>query len=233
MKISAFIFARSGSKGVPGKNIRQFAGKPLIAWSIEQALSLDSIGEVIVSTDSDDIASIAINYGAKVPFLRPKNLASDDSPEWLSWRHALQYFRDIKEELPELMVSVPTTAPLRLVGDIQRCIDEFKLHKCDVVITGSESQHNPYFNMVQLKENDEVELLMKNHSPITNRQKAPKIYNIATVAYAVRPEFVFQANSIFEGRVRMVEIPIERSIDIDTFFDFNIAEHLFKSRENK
>jgi N-acylneuraminate cytidylyltransferase len=73
---------------------------------------------------------------------------------------------------------------------------------------------------------------MKNHSLITSRQEAPSIYNITTVAYAVRPEFVFEANSIFEGQVRMVEIPIERSIDIDTIFDFNIAEYLFKSREN-
>ena len=232
MKISAFIFARSGSKGIPGKNTRLFAGKPLIAWSIEQALSLESISEIIVSTDSDEIASIALKYGAKVPFIRPEYLATDDSPEWLSWRHALQYFRDNKKQLPDLMISVPTTAPLRVADDIQRCIDEFKLHKCDVVITGAESHNNPYFNMVQLKKNNEVELLMKNHSLITSRQEAPSIYNITTVAYAVRPEFVFEANSIFEGQVRMVEIPIERSIDIDTIFDFNIAEYLFKSREN-
>ena len=231
MKISAFIFARSGSKGVPGKNIRSFAGKPLTAWSIEQALAVKSIDEVIVSTDSEEIASIALAYGAKIPFIRPKDLATDDSPEWLSWRHALGSIQDIRGALPELMVSIPTTSPLRLPDDIQGSIDEFLAHDCDAVITTTEAHNNPYFNMIKLKENNEAELVINPNLLLAGRQKAPKVYNMTTVAYVVRPEFVLNHNSIFEGRVRAVNIPVERSIDIDTVFDFNIAEYLFILRK--
>jgi N-acylneuraminate cytidylyltransferase len=92
MKVAAFIFARGGSKGLPGKNIREFGGKPLIAWSIEQALEAQEIDQVFVSTDSLEIAEIALRYGAQVPFLRPAELASDHSPEWLAWQHGLKYF---------------------------------------------------------------------------------------------------------------------------------------------
>ena len=231
MKISAFIFARSGSKGVPGKNIRSFAGKPLIAWSIEQALAVKSIDEVIVSTDSEEIASIALEYGAKIPFIRPKDLATDDSPEWLSWRHALGSIQDIRGALPELMVSIPTTSPLRLPDDIQGSIDEFLAHDCDAVITTTEAHNSPYFNMIKLKENNEAELVISPNLLLAGRQKAPKVYNMTTVAYVIRPEFVLNHNSIFEGRVRAVNIPVERSIDIDTVLDFNIAEYLFILRK--
>ena len=93
MKLTAFIFARGGSKRIPNKNIKMFAGKPLIAWTIETCLSLDSIERVIVSTDSKKIASIAKKYGASVPFLRPKYLSSDTAGEFMSWKHALNYLK--------------------------------------------------------------------------------------------------------------------------------------------
>ena len=92
--VIAFVFARGGSKGLPGKNLRQFAGKPLIAHAIEHALAVPRIDRVIVSTDSPDIASVARDFGAEVPFLRPADLAADDSPEWLSWRHALNFLQN-------------------------------------------------------------------------------------------------------------------------------------------
>jgi N-acylneuraminate cytidylyltransferase len=91
MSTVAFIFARGGSKGLPGKNIRNFGGKPLIAWSIECALSVKAIDQVIVSTDSEEIAEISKSFGAEVPFIRPSELATDQSPEWLSWQHALRF----------------------------------------------------------------------------------------------------------------------------------------------
>lgn len=85
MTTVAFIFARGGSKGLPGKNIRPLDGKPLIAWSVEHALSVQRIDRVIVSTDSEEIARISKEYGAEVPFIRPANLSMDESPEWLAW----------------------------------------------------------------------------------------------------------------------------------------------------
>jgi len=91
MSIVAVIFARGGSKGLPGKNLRILGDKPLIAWSIEHAKAVRRIDRVIVSTDSTEIAQVALKYGAEVPFIRPSDLAQDDSPEWLSWKHALNF----------------------------------------------------------------------------------------------------------------------------------------------
>ena len=137
MVIQAFIFARGGSKGLPGKNMRNFCGKPLIAWSIEQALAVKSINSVIVSTDSQEIAEASREYGAEVPFIRPNYLAQDESPEILSWKHALGFLLERDGVLPSVMLSLPATAPLRDTSDIQSCLDKFNEGDSDVVITVS------------------------------------------------------------------------------------------------
>jgi N-acylneuraminate cytidylyltransferase len=227
----AFIFARGGSKGLPGKNIRSFAGKPLIAWAIEYALAVSRIRRVIVSTDSKEIAEIAVKYGAEVPFLRPENLAQDDTPEWLVWRHALEYVRNDEGRLPDAMVSVPTTAPLRQVIDIENCLDEFQKGDTDVVITVTEAHRNPYFNMVKMDSDGSIELVIPSINGINRRQDAPAVFDMTTIAYVANPTFVLTYETIFDGRVKAVRVPIERSIDIDSLMDFEIAEYLFK-RDN-
>ena len=223
MKVTAFIFARGGSKGLPGKNIRPLGGKPLIAWSIEHALAVQRIGRVIVSTDSMEIAAVAREYGAEVPFIRPAELARDDSPEWLAWRHALNYLLDKNGVLPEVMVSVPTTAPLRLPLDIENCLDEYEKNDTDMVITVTDAHRSPYFNMVKTNIDGTVGLVIPPQSAIVRRQDAPAVFDMATVAYVARSEFVMSHNASFEGRVRAVHVPAERAIDIDTLLDFRIA----------
>ena len=227
MKAVAFIFARGGSKGLPGKNIRPLAGKPLIAWSIEHARSVERIERIIVSTDSQEIANVARKYGAEVPFIRPENLSSDTSSEWLAWRHALNYIFETEGSMPDVMISVPATAPLRIPLDIENCLDEFEKGDLDVVITVTDAQRNPYFNMVKENNDGTVSLVMQPQSKVTRRQVAPILYDIATVAYVASPDFVMTHQSIFEGRVRSVHVPIERAIDIDTLIDFKIAEILY------
>ena len=120
--IDAIIFARGGSKGVPGKNIREISKKPLIAYSIELALDNKYINEVYVSTNDYDIAKISESYGAKIPFMRPPELSGDDSNEWLAWQHALRSLNDLNK-MPEIMVSLPATSPLRSSIDIDLSID--------------------------------------------------------------------------------------------------------------
>ena len=127
MNIIALICARSGSKGVPNKNIKLLAGKPLIVRSINQIKELKEINRVIVSTDSEEIANIAINAGAEVPFMRPKNHAEDDTPEWLVWRHALENINEIDGGYPDILIIVPVTAPLRTVDDLKNCLVEYQL----------------------------------------------------------------------------------------------------------
>ena len=230
MKTVAFIFARSGSKGLPNKNIKLLAGKPLIAYSIEQALATKRIERVIVSTDSNEIAKVALDFGAEVPFLRPYKLATDDSPEWLSWRHGLEYLRTSTGSLPQVMVSLPPTAPLRNNQDIENCLNEFEKGDSDVVITVTDAHRNPYFNMVKTNMDGSVDLVNNMKTSVSRRQEAPTLYDVTTLCYVAKPEFVLNHNSIFEGRVKSVHIPIERSIDIDSLLDFQIAEFL-KSKE--
>lgn len=233
MKATAFIFARGGSKGLPGKNILALRGKPLVAWSIEHALAINRIDRVIVSTDSEEIATVARKYGAEVPFIRPEKLARDGSPEWLAWRHALSYLLDKDGALPEVMVTVPTTAPLRLPLDIENCLDEYEKGDADMIITVTDAHRSPYFNMVKGHADGTVGLVIPPQLAIARRQDAPTVYDMTTVAYVVRPKFVMSHNSTFEGRVRAVHVPMERAIDIDTLLDFQMAECLLNIREQK
>jgi N-acylneuraminate cytidylyltransferase len=233
MNAVAFIFARGGSKGLPGKNIQMLGGKPLIAWAIECALKVPRISRVIVSTDSNEIAAIAAKYGAEVPFIRPAYLATDKSPEWLAWRHGIEYLRDSFGEMPEVIVSLPATAPLRMPADINNCLDEYEKGSSDVVITVTDAHRNPYFNMVKVDSDGSCSLVLNPPEAIERRQDVPAVYDMTTTCYVVKTEFVMSHNSIFEGKVRAVHIPIERAIDIDTKLDFRIAQTLFESTDLK
>jgi len=233
MNMIAFIFARGGSKGLPGKNIRSLAGKPLIAWSIEHALAVKRIERVIVSTDSQEIADVARQYGAEVPFIRPKELALDDSPEWLAWQHALEYLKETEEVFPEAILSVPATAPLRAVIDLNNCLDEYEKGNIDVVVTVTEALRSPYFNMVKKNADGTIDLVIPPSNALTRRQDAPSVYDMATVAYVLRTEFVMTHQSIFEGKVAAVDVPLERAIDIDTITDFKMAEFYLSQQGNK
>ena len=230
MKAVAFIFARGGSKGLPGKNTRLLGGKPLIAWSIERAIAVKRISRVIVSTDSDEIAKISAQFGAEVPFIRPAELATDESPEWLSWKHGLEYLRQTTGSIPEVMVSVPTVAPLGLTSDIDKCLDEYEKGLSDIIITVSEAHRNPYFNMVKANSDGTYGLVSTSISGMNRRQDAPIVYDMATICYVANSEFVISHDSIFQGRVGAVHIPPERSIDIDSLLDFDIASFLLDQR---
>jgi N-acylneuraminate cytidylyltransferase len=230
LKAIAFIFARSGSKGLPGKNIRPLGGKPLIAWAIEHALAVQRIARVIVSTDSIEIGEVARAHGAEVPFIRPTELAGDNSSEWLAWQHALNYLLETDGMLPDAMVSVPTTAPLRLPEDIENCLDEYEKGDADIVITVTDAHRSPYFNMVKILADGTTGLVIPPESALARRQDAPQVFDMTTVAYVARPEFVMARSMPFEGRVRHVHVPVERALDIDTLLDFRIAECLLALR---
>jgi len=233
MDFVAFIFARGGSKGLPDKNIKILAGKPLIAWSIEHAKSIPLIRRVIVSTDSKRIAEVAREFGAEVPFLRPSELAQDDSPEWASWQHAVQFLSETEGMMPDGMVSIPCTSPLRSVLDIENCLLEFKNNKPDAVITVSDAHRNPWFNMVKLSPEGYSELVIPPNDNIFRRQDAPHVFDMTTVAYVVKPSFILSNTSIFSGQVRAVKVPPDRAMDIDTQFDFDIAEFLMNRKIGK
>jgi len=229
----ACIFARAGSKGIPNKNIQQFSGKPLISWTIELALKVKQINEVFVSTDSEEIAEIARMAGATIPFIRPSELATDTSPEWRSWQHFNKFLADKDGRLPEVFLSLPATSPLRSTIDIENCLDEFKKGRADFVVGITPSERNPYFNMVNKGEGNQVNLVIQQVEKYSRRQDTPEIFDLTTVCYVGKPSTILTKNSIFEGKVAGVEIPRERAIDIDTELDFQIAEFLFKLKANQ
>jgi len=233
MSSVALIFARGGSKGLPGKNTRMFGDKPLIAWSIEVALKVNRIDRVIVSTDSQEIANVSKEFGAEVPFMRPAELATDSSPEWNSWKHALKYLQETSGTMPDVMVSIPAVAPLRSTIDIDNCLDEHAKGFTDIVITVTDAHRSPYFNMVKSDPDGSFSLLDSSFSTVNRRQDAPIVYDMTTVCYVANSEFVMSHKSIFEGRVGAVHVPIERAIDIDTHLDFQFAEYLLSQRGQK
>ncbi len=226
MKTYAFIFARGGSKGVPGKNIRPLAGKPLLGHALDVAYLVPEIERAFVSTDSSEIAAVAERYGA-TPIPRPAELAQDDSPEWLAWRHAVTWVQSTVGPF-ERFVSLPATAPLRLAEDVGRCLAALD-PDTDAVVTMTPAQRSPWFNMVKADEHGRLNILVEGDQ-IVRRQDAPAAYDLTTVAYVVRPNFILERKRIWDGRVRGVLIPQERSIDIDTALDFKIAEFLMQER---
>lgn len=225
MNIVAFIFARGGSKGLPGKNIKPLMGKPLIAYPIEIAQACPSINRVVVSTDDPHIADIARQYGAEIPFMRPAELAQDSSPEWLAWQHALQHVSPV-----DIFVSLPTTAPLRAVEDVEKSIALLLNSQADFVFTVREPASNPYYSMVKLDAEGYASVVIPPDNQIHGRQAAPPVYDVTPVAYVTRPEFIMTHNGIFEGKVKTVLVPRERAIDIDTAFDFQLAEFFLSHR---
>ena len=230
MSAIAFIFARGGSKGLPNKNILDFSEKPLIAWSIEQALAVNRIDRVIVSTDSEQIANIAKNYGAEVPFIRPAELATDTSPEILAWKHGLKYLKETTGEYPEAFLSIPPTAPLRLSSDIDLCLDEFLSKRPDVVVTVTDSHRNPHFNMLRIDPNGICSLVVPNEVSLARRQDAEEVFDMTTVCYVADPIFIEKCDAILDGTVRSVHIPAERAVDIDNLMDFQVAEFIHSRR---
>lgn len=234
MNCVAFIFARGGSKGVPKKNIRKLGGIPLIAHSIKTAIECPIINRVVVSTDDEEIASVACEFGAEVPFIRPAELAGDTSNEYDAWKHAITTLEQSWQENVDVFVSLPVTSPLRSVVDVENCICEFLDTDADMVITVKEASRSPYFNMVKNDDQGFSNLvnLASGGERYIRRQDVPVVYDMTTVAYVSSPEFILNSDSIFSGKVRSVLVPDERAIDIDTLLDFRFAEFLIAQKEN-
>lgn len=230
MRVVAFIFARGGSKGVPRKNLQMLGEKPLLAWSIDAARACPSVARVIVSTDDMEIADVAQRYGAEVPFMRPTELAGDRSPEWFAWQHAVQALRATGDSF-DAFLSVPTTSPLRAVEDLINCLAELAGGDCDAVISIAAAARNPYFNMVRRHTDGIVELAITGGETVSNRQEAPALFDITTVCYAARPDYILSAQSLLQGRVKGVVVPKDRALDIDDQIDLDFARFLVQSRQ--
>lgn len=226
MRNFAFIFARGGSKGLPEKNIKPLAGKPLLQYSIDTALASDLIEQVFVSTDDQAIAQVAIEGGA-ILIERPAELATDQSPEWLSWRHAVEWATEHYGSF-DGFVSLPATSPLRSQKDVEAAILKRQVETADICIAVTPASRSPYFNMVKYNEAGFVELVNQPEGEVSRRQDAPQVFDITTVVYATTPEFVLNNYGLFSGKVASIEVPKARAVDIDDIYDFRLAEAIIK-----
>ncbi len=225
------ICCRGGSKGVPGKNIKDLKGKPLIAYTIEAAKGSALINDLIISTDDDNIAGIAKQYGAAVPFKRPADLANDTASKWPVFIHAVEEYEKITGETIDYLVDLDVTVPLKTPGDIDGAIQmALSDTSTDVVITGYEPERNPYFNMMEVKENGFAEIVKKGERPIVRRQDAPQVYSLTPAAYVVKKSALYDFEHWSKAKCKIFPIPRERAVDIDTEIDFKIVEFLMDNK---
>lgn len=221
------ICARGGSQGLPGKNIRPLLGKPLIAWTIEQALACRLAAAVYVSTDDPVIAEVAKAAGARVPFIRPAELATSSAAKVPVIRHLVDWV-EVHDQPVARVIDLDPTSPLRDIDDILACAALLD-SDTDVVITGYASDKNPYFNMVERKSGGFYERVCIPPNEVAARQSAPKVYAMNASIYTWHRHTL--ADSLWaHARIRLHEMPRERSIDIDHEIDFQLVELLMKKK---
>jgi len=228
MKPICLIAARGGSKGVPHKNFRKLAGKPLIAYSIESALKSKIFSHVIVSTENSQIAKIAKNYGAEVPFMRPKKLAKDQTSMDDVIFHAIKELFSLGYKF-DILVNRDCTVPFIRNSDISGAIKLFRKKKCDTVCCVYKQHHNPYFNMMEKKSNGFLKFSKKTKKPIFKRQDAPIVYQLNGLLVLNVNQFL-KYRRVYMPKVLPFEIPPEIGWMIDTEFEFKIAESIIKNK---
>lgn len=229
MNVTCVIGARGGSKGLIGKNSRPLLGKPLIAWSIEQAMECPEITRVVVSTDSDAIADVARSYGAEVPFMRPAELANDTAGKWGVWQHALESCDRHYADPVDLFVDLDCTSPLRDVADISRAIAQFRTSSVDAVFSVCEARKNPYFNMLEVVDGS-LRMCKTLPHPVVRRQDAPQVYEHVASIYVLSPEYLRNGTGLLSGCTQGYDIGVSKSLDVDSQFDFELIEFLMRKR---
>lgn len=228
--VLAIIPARGGSKGLPGKNIRKLAGKPLIAYSIGQALESRYIGRVVVSTEDSEIARVAARYQAEV-IRRPDELALDDTSSVDALQHTLDYLKEAEGYSPDLVVLLQPTSPLRKVEDIDGAIDKLLEVGCDSVVSVCDVEHPAHW--MYTLEGERLKPIIEGGRKVGRRQDASKVYRLNGAVYVTHRDVVMRQDKVMGDDTRAYIMPRERSVDIDTEFDFKLAELLMRERDGR
>lgn len=230
MKSLCTICARGGSKGVVGKNVRELLGKPLLAWSIEQAKVTGLFEAIAFSSDSDLLLEAALKAGADIPVKRPDALATDTAPKIPAIRHCLEQAIAHTGTTPDVFVDLDVTSPLRLPSDIAAAVELLHRSGARSVITGAPARRSPYFNLVEERADGSVGLSKLVDPPIVRRQDAPRCFDMNASIYAWRVAPFLENPSVFYPDTRLFEMPEERSVDIDSDLDFTLVELLLRKR---
>jgi CMP-N-acetylneuraminic acid synthetase len=225
--VYALVTARGGSKGVPRKNLLPLAGKPMLLWSIEAARTSPAVNRVLLSTEDEEIARIGRDGGAEVPFLRPRELAGDTSPHIDVVLHALHWLEENESALPEHLLLLQPTSPLRAARDLDAAVALARqLPPPPAVISVCEAPLHPYWAQTVLHDGT-LQPLYPEHED-TRRQDLPPLYCLNGAIYLTRVAVLLRERTLTPRGARAYVMPPERSIDVDTPWDFRLADLIMR-----
>lgn len=227
MDILGLITARGGSKRLPGKNVRPLFGKPLIAWTAEAAFKSRSVTSVMITTDDEQIAGVCKGLGVEVPFIRPAALAQDDTPHMAVLEHAVGWLKDNKSALPEYILVLQPTSPLRTAEDIDAAAEIARQKNADAVIGVCELQRNPTL-MWSLSADGRL-CEAKEQNPMYYSKQKPGRFVVPNGAiYLIRTAVLMKDKTLYPANSFPHIMPAQRSLDVDTLWDFQLAEMILK-----
>jgi N-acylneuraminate cytidylyltransferase/CMP-N,N'-diacetyllegionaminic acid synthase len=223
----AIICARGGSRGVPGKNLRELWGKPLIAWTVEQAARSGLFDTVAVSSDSPDILEAARAAGADSLVERPPEMATDTASVQPAILHCLDTVERARGAACDSFVFLQVTSPLRTVADIAGAVALWEAHRPGSVVSATPARSSPYFTIVEERDDGTVGLSKPTDPPVTRRQDAPRCWDLNGAIYVFDRARHAAAPRVLYSDTRLYEMPAERSLDIDTEADWAQIKSIF------
>ena len=230
--IIGLITARGGSKAIPRKNIRLLAGKPLIAWTIEAALASRGLSRLLVSTDDVEIATVARQWGAEVPFMRPAELARDDSPHIPVLIHAVEWLERVEGTTVDYLLLLQPTSPLRVGRDIDAAIELARAKNADSVISVREASTHPYFTR-RITADGRLRDFVAKPDGYLRRQVLPPAYAWNGALFLVRRDILMQRQMLETEHTYAYTMPPERSLEIDTPWEWRLAELMLSASDNE
>ncbi len=228
-EIVGLITARGGSKSIPRKNLMPLAGKPLIAWTIEAALASRRLSRVLVSTDDAEIAQVAASWGVEAPFTRPGELAQDATPHILVVEHAIHWLDETQGVRPEYVLLLQPTSPFRTAEDIDAAIALAEAHAAIAVVSVCEMGRHPYLAKRILADGTLADFMTTDIAYL-RRQDLPPAYALNGALYLNRRESLLRDHTFLPPGTLGYVMPAERSLDMDTAWDFHLAELIFQDR---
>ena len=231
LQILGIIPARGGSKGIPRKNIAPLADKPMIAWTIEVALSSPSLSRVLVTTDDQQIRDLALALGSEAPFLRPAELANDDTPSIDVVLHVVEWLAAHENYRPDYLMLLQPTSPLRTVDDIEGAIRLANDRRCDSVVSVAEAVTHPYW-MKRIASDGTLENFIAIDTKFTRRQDLPPAFGLNGAIYLVRTNSLLAERTFYPGNTLPYVMPRERSLDIDSQWDLFLVDLVLRNRNH-
>ncbi len=224
------ICCRAGSKGVLSKNTKKLSGIPLIHYTIETAQKSEFLNDLLISTDDNLILEIAEQNNIK-SLIRPEDLCTDTASKWPVFIHAVENYEKLTNNEVTYLVDMDVTVPLKTFQDIDNAIKlALENPQADVIITGYDSERNPYFNMMEIKEDGFSGIVKTSEKPIVRRQDAPKVLSLTPAAYVVKKSALYEFEHWAKAKCLISEMPRERALDIDTEFDFKLIEFILNEK---